>query len=183
MMHAMTIWARYRLRQLGWQGVLGGMLVLVAILLVFFLAYPQWQRLQVLRQDIVQLRTDMPKRQGQWIDRSPQASLNAFYDFLPAEHKTNDVLSVIFAQASEYAIEPQKTEYRLTRSSDARFSRYQITLPVRGDYVAIRKFVIGVLNALPAAALNEISFKRVDAGDQTVEASIRWTVFLRQGGM
>jgi hypothetical protein len=173
---------RYRLRQAGGQGICGGALLLAAIALVPFAAYPQWRHLESLQRDIAQLRIDMPKRQAQWVDRSPQASLDAFYAFLPAERSTHEVLSMIFSQATAHAIEPQKAEYRLMRSMDAQFSRYQITLPVRGDYIAIRKFVIGVQNALPAAALNEITFKRTEAGSQPVEASIRWTVFLRQDG-
>ena len=173
----------YQLRQLGWQGWLGSLLVLLAGSAIVLFAYPQWQHAQVLQHDIAQLQLEMPKRQEQWVDRSPQASLNTFYGFLPAENSANQVLSVILSQATEHGITPQKAEYKLMRDPDAQFSRYQVILPVQGEYVAIRKFVIGVLNALPAAALNDISFKRVEDGGQAVEASIRSTVFLRRGAM
>ena len=61
----------------------------------------------------------------------------------------------------------------------ARFETYTIVLPVKGDYAQLRRFCEKVLMTVPYAALDDMRFKRSSTNDQTVEASLRFTVFLR----
>jgi len=53
-----------------------------------------------------------------------------------------------------------------------------VTFPVRGTYAQVRGFVNAVLDAVPAAALDEITLKRQAIGDQNLEARVRFTLYL-----
>lgn len=169
---------KYWGRRLGWSSLLGlGLLVCVG---VFFLAaiWPASNHLQDLKHGVAEMREGMGKRDKRWMPEAPQAALNTFYRFIPAEAQAADELGKIYDAAFENELDLVKGEYTLTREQDARFSQYQVTLPVKGEYANIRKCVIQVLNQVPSAALDEIAFKRDNAHSSEVEAKIRFTIFL-----
>ena len=178
--HAMVAWLHYRARQLGWQGLLGlGLLVISAALVVGWLV-PGHAQLAQRAQEMEVLRATMPQHQARFVDRSPQATLNTFYGFLPAEKDATRLLGVMLTTATEHGLTPEKADYTLARNPAAAFSRYQITLPVRGSYVEIRSFANQVLQRIPSAALNDITLKRPDINTDMLEARLRFTVFLQR---
>jgi len=171
-------WLQYHARQFGWQGLSGITMLLGSATLALTIVLPKTDKLDQLSREVEKLRIEIPQHQGKWIDRSPQASLNTFYHFLPAEHQTTNLLATILVAANDNELTVDKADYALTRNSQAAFSRYQITMPISGSYVNIRKFTNQVLNTLPAAALNEITFKRQDISAETIEARLRFTIYL-----
>ncbi|CAG0996070.1 hypothetical protein MTYP_02564 [Methylophilaceae bacterium] len=172
---------QYHARRIGWQGLTGIALLLACLAFGLGVALPEAERLKRLTLEVEKLREEIPLRKGKWIDRSPQASLNTFYRFLPAENEAVPLLAVLLSIASANGLMPDKASYMLTHSRQALLSRYQINLPVHGSYVEIRKFANQALNALPALALNEISLVRQDINTDEVEANLRFTLFLRRG--
>jgi hypothetical protein len=114
---------------------------------------------------------------------SPQAlasqRLDAFYAALGDAGHTEQVVMHLFDAASETGVVLDKTEYKPARDTAGRFETYTIVLPVKGGYAQLRRFCEKVLMAVPYAALDDMRFKRSSANDQTVEASLRFTVFLR----
>lgn len=171
----------FYLMGLGWQGMLGSALVLGSALLVLFMLLPQRQHAQQLEQDVAQLRNRMKHHKAQWIDRSPQATLKAFYRFLPQESTASTQVEQVFEAADANGIDLDEAEYTMTRDRMANLSRYQVTLPVHGRYTDIRFFVIDLLNSMPALAINELTFKREDIHTQEVEARLRLTIYLGRG--
>lgn len=174
----------WRLRwHLGWTGNIGLALLLLSLLLALGLAWPRTIALQQLQRDVAAMHKAMPRHQGQWIDHSPQASLNTFYQFLPAEQEANALLSQLLQIAEQHGLLPEKVDYALQRDSAASFSRYQLNLPLHGSYRDIRRFMAQALNTTPALALNEITFKRMEDGASAspdeVEARLRLTLYLR----
>jgi hypothetical protein len=59
---------------------------------------------------------------------------------------------------------------------------YQLNLPVKGSYAAIWQFALSALRAIPFASLDDISFRRDSIGDATVEARLRFTLYLSEQG-
>ena len=110
-------------------------------------------------------------------DHSPQASLKAFYKLLPAEDQAPKAFQQILAMANDQGVEPEKSEYQSARNPAAAFTRYQMTLPLHGRYLDIRKFVIQVLNTLPNVALSEINVKRGESNSEQVEARLRFSIY------
>nr|HQT27226.1 hypothetical protein [Burkholderiales bacterium] len=72
----------------------------------------------------------------------------------------------------------ERGEYKYIPEKSGRLAMYQISFPLKGDYVAIRKFIVDVLNALPFAALDDASFRRESVGSPVLDAKIRFTIFL-----
>jgi Tfp pilus assembly protein PilO len=179
--HAIMAWLQYQARQLGWQGLVGLVLLVISAALVLGWLVPGNTHLAQREQELDVLRATMPQHQARFVDRSPQATLNTFYGFLPAEKEATRLLGVILTTATEHQLAPEKADYSLARSPAAAFTRYQITLPVRGNYVQIRSFANQVLQRIPSAALNEITLKRQDINTEALEARLRFTVFLQRG--
>ena len=74
----------------------------------------------------------------------------------------------------------EKGEYRLARETDFRLARYQVTLPIHGDYGALRSFVNDVLETVPSAALEELTMKRDNSEVPQLEGRVRFVLFLGQ---
>ena len=171
---------QYEAQRLGWQGLVGIALIIASLVAGVGVALPRADRLQLQEGEAARLRTEMPQQRNQSIPRSPQAALDTFYALLPGEQAAARQLALLLAAATDHDLTLEKAEYSLSRSPVAHFMRYQITLPVRGSYVDIRKFSNQALHDLPTAALNDISFKRPNIDSSEVEARLRFTLYLRQ---
>lgn len=169
---------KFRLLGLGWPGMLGFGLLLGCAVVASVVLLPATRQLQQMERDVAQLRNGMSQHRGQWIDRSPQAALKAFYRVLPQESSAPEHISAIFNAADASGIDLDKVEYALVREHTAGLSRYQVILPVQGTYPDIRRFIIELLNTMPALAINELSFKREDVSSPEVEARVRLTIYL-----
>lgn len=177
----LTIRLRYYARQLGWPGLTGMALIMACLVFAVGVLLPETRRLDQLTQELEKLREETPQRPDTWVDRSPQASLNTFYDFLPDEKEALSQLGVLLYTANSNDLLPEKATYKNDQHQQAAFSRYQVNLPMRGTYADIRTFINQALNALPSLALNEISLIRQDTGTDVVEANLRFTLFMRKG--
>jgi Tfp pilus assembly protein PilO len=175
---------RWRLSQsarlLGWQGIIG--LVLFAAAGAFYLGaiHPAQAQLRVLQQEVASMRTLSRSNTAavRAVVPDRERSLQQFYGQLPERASAPDLLRIIFAAARAQSLGLQQGEYKLTLDRHGRLLSYEIGLPVRGRYVQVRKFVADVLDKIPAIALDEITIKREAIGDSSIDASIRFTLFL-----
>ena len=162
---------------LGWPGVLGlGLLTAVAGFYVSTLA-PQQLRLEGLRQENMQLRQRANTSTGA-APLAPAEKLAAFYGFFPPPKSLPDQLDKIFASAKGQSLVLEHGEYRALKDSVGGLMRYQLTLPLRGTYPQLRKFVDAALAEVPALSLDSVQFERRKIGDATVEAKLKLVVFL-----
>lgn len=106
--------------------------------------------------------------------------LASFYQFFPHDVDVPNLLEKIYDGAEKQALKLDQGEYRAARDGSGKLIRYQITLPVKGSYPQIRKFVSGVLTDIPAIALDNIHFERQKIGESTVEAKIKLVIYLEQ---
>ena len=171
---------QYATRQLGWPGLAGIVLLAGSLLALFSIALPKADQLQLQAHEAEQLRQELPRQRLAQPAQTPLAALANFYELLPDEHEAAGQIALLLDAAADHDLAPDKAEYALTRSTAADFVRYQITLPVHGSYIDIRKFANQALNDLPALALNEISFQRENSDSGKVEARLRFTLFLHR---
>lgn len=107
----------------------------------------------------------------------PQQALLRFYGSFPAGDSTVHWLSLVERAAEAQQLVLAAGEYRLERVPGQRLARYQMTLPVRGSYRQVRGFLAEVLRTVPAAALDDVQFKR-DGGGEQLEAKVRLSLYL-----
>lgn len=166
--------------RLGRAGVIGIALIAFAAAYYGSTVAPLEASLTRLRAEAAALQEKL--RMGGSLARQTKVStaeqLATFYAFFPRPDSSADWLGKIYAAAKAQGIALQSGEYRLERSPDQRLARYQITLPVTGSYAQLRAFVGAVLTDVPAAALEEISLRRESVSSPTLEARVRFTLFL-----
>lgn len=70
-------------------------------------------------------------------------------------------------------------EYRVQPDSAGGFLRYRMTFPVKGEALAIRRFILSALQTQQTLALESIRFKRESISRSEIEAQIQWAMLTR----
>ena len=108
--------------------------------------------------------------------------LAAFYAAMgPARHPEQE-LRTLFQLARRNGLQLSQGQYDAKPDAAARLLRYQIMLPLKGEYSAVWSFAQMAMLAVPFASLDELSFQREAIGDAEVEASVRFTFYLNTTG-
>ncbi|MFA5240855.1 MAG: hypothetical protein WC029_00220 [Sulfuricella sp.] len=180
MMNAAILAAKHFLRRSGWAGMLG-----LAILLgspVFYAAtvLPMQKQLEALESAKLQLRRELAQSRRKEVLPAPtgEMQLKAFYSQFPSLNRSDEWLAKIYAAADQQHIALESGVYKLTSLETGNIQRYQITLPIRGSHVQIRRFLALLLAEVPALSLDDISFKRETIDLPVVNAVIKLTLFL-----
>lgn len=167
----------------GWRGVSGIVLLVLAALLAATAIPARWSDLALSSQEAEAL-------QSRYLMSGPEANRNGFsaaeqlsnfYAFFPPLSTLPEWLERIYAAADRGGVRIDAGEYRLLPDRGARLSRYQITLPVRGSYTQVRMFVAELLAEVPAAAVEEIAFRRESIGSAALDVRLRLTLHMRSG--
>lgn len=108
----------------------------------------------------------------------PQQRLAAFYDSLGERRYAEQQVKTLFAIAAKSGLRLDQAEYRASFDRTSGVTAYQIQLPVKGSYEAIRMFCEQTLLAIPFASLDDIGFKREEIGMADLEARVRLTLYL-----
>lgn len=111
-------------------------------------------------------------------DAAPEQNMRKFYDALGDKSEAEQHLKTVFAIAAQTGLHLDQGEYQWQLDKNSSTYRYQILLPVKGSYGAIRRFCEQTLLALPFASLDELSFKRESAGEDALDANLRFTLYL-----
>lgn len=98
----------------------------------------------------------------------------------PGEAGLNAELGRLLALAGERGLSLPEGEYRLVQAKDGLFDRYVLSLPVSGDYRAIRAYVQAVRSDFPALAVDDLSVRRAGIGAERIDAQIRLVLFARR---
>jgi hypothetical protein len=104
--------------------------------------------------------------------------LERFYANLGQQRYVEQQVKTLFAIAAKNGLVLSQAEYKPGYDKQGRFHTYQITLPVKGQYAAVRAFCEQVLLAVPFASLDDIGFKRNAVASAALEARLRFTFYL-----
>lgn len=167
----------YKLRQLGWQGVLGLIFIAISILLLIFVLVPSTQKMDALNLSFAELKANKanvkiePKSDNQL---DVIGKLNAL---MPKQSDANSKIAQILHAATTIGLATDKVDYAAQTYSGS-FIKYQIKFPTQGSYIQIRQFINAVLNALPTLALADIKLKREDIGSDVIDANIQFNLYV-----
>jgi Tfp pilus assembly protein PilO len=166
-------------RAIGWPGLAGVALLVLAAVVYVGLGLPERLEAEGVKQQVAAARTRAAtparsERQG------AEARLAAFYNEFPARGTAPTWLQKVYAAGEQFSLGLEKAEYRQTLDRNSRLLQYEISLPVRGSYVQIREFIRTVLAEIPTIALRDFQIQRANIGEPTVEAQIRFILYLRE---
>ena len=104
--------------------------------------------------------------------------LTAFYQIFPSEHDAADWIGKIAAIAERDGLELEQVDYKVNRDKIGRLTRFEMSLPLSGEYPKIRSFLSNLRAEIPIVSLEQVEFERQKVGDQKVEAKVRLVIFL-----
>lgn len=172
------IWyMRRTLEQLGFPGVVG------LGLLVFCAAF-YFSALVPLKQEVHSLRAMQAVAQAEQhqklisVRQQPAGQLDSFYKSFPDVKDAPDALSRLHDAAVLQGVTLAQGEYRFVHNDSDKLVRYEIALPIKGDYVQLRKFLTRVLVDMPYVSLDEVAFQRQKISDVILDAQVKMTLFL-----
>lgn len=171
-----------RLGRLGWPGTVGIGVWAMAAAFHFSAVLPAQQRLDEARLAAASLQQRIARagRQLAAGERPAGEQLAAFYRAFPDERTSPEWIGRIAATAERCGLSLDQGEYRPARDSVGRLTRLQMTLPVRGEYRQIRRFLASTGTAVPIVSLEQVQFERQKVGDPQVDATIRLVLYLEQ---
>lgn len=164
-------------RLAGWPGAAGAALIAFGAALYFGGLMPLQGRIAELRQAVAAATPGRAKPEVVNADQGPAARLAAFYRFFPGRAGVPDALARIYAAAGAAGLTLDQGEYKSFKAPEGGLERLQVTLPVKGTYGQVRRFVAEVLNRVPIAALDDVSFKRDAIGSDILQAEIRFSLY------
>lgn len=164
--------------KLRWPGLAGLGLVLFTAGLTVVAVHPARERLRALNDEVASLSSRLGQRGAANGPASRRSQLSNFYAFFPLTENVPELLGRVYRAANQNQLRLEKGEYKLSREPDFRLARYEITVPVSGDYARVRSFVNEVLQTVPSATLDELSLKRESIDRPELEARVRFSLFL-----
>jgi Tfp pilus assembly protein PilO len=173
----------WRLHRLGRRLTLPAVaaLVVLAINVVVFVSMvsPALERRSALSLELEALRSESKSTAAVVAaTRSPADDLALFYGALAKLEAAPDLLQKLHEAAGQQQLRVDKAEYRPVADPGGKITRYQIVLPTRGTYPAVRKFLALAGREMPGLALDGINFQRQKIGDERLQAQIKFTLFL-----
>lgn len=187
-MRMLLVWhCRRLLRIVGWSGVAAMGLALTAVLLHFEAVLPLRANVTDLRMEAEHLRVRVATRRVADKHQDPGGQLREFYRFFPDGEATvdgdamADVMARIYEAAAQENLVLEHGEYQLSPTQEGGLLRYDLTLPIKGSYPKLRRFIVKVLQDNRSLALEGVSFSRQAVIEIGVSAQVRMTLYLRAG--
>lgn len=165
---------------LGYPGMAGALLLLggAAYGLAFLL--PQRHTVEVLQERIeraehraaaLRLGTDGPLP-------APPTPAEVLYAALsPSDALAPQVERIHAAAAGEQLVLLQG-EYGRSEVPGTRLVRYRISLPLRGSFAQVRRFIAGACAAVPGLTLDDLQLQRQSVAEAQVDARVQFSLFL-----
>lgn len=167
------------LRRLGMAGILGLGVQLFCVPFYVSGLRPLQREIAAQRDVAERLRARGPFRPVAAEGRDGE--LRRFHNLFPRVDQLPGELEKLFALARGAGLELQQGEYRLERPA-AGLAAYRVTLPVRGAYPQVQRFVSAVLREIPVASIDALRFERHKAADSQIEAQLRLTIWFQNSG-
>lgn len=119
---------------------------------------------------------------------SPAATLPAagsafhyqvFREALADDEQVLPGIKAVLDSAADHRLISTRAEYVRAVDANAQAETLQMTVPVKGRYSDIRRWIEEILRTQAYVAVNELAFKREEVGLDQVEAKVRLTIWHR----
>jgi hypothetical protein len=158
------------LQHLGIAGLASIALLAVALAFSSFVVRPLEEKNQLLK--------ETAGRQGRKADASPSGDkVAAVYEFLQKGEDTTDWLAKLHGIGVASGVQLKSAAYR-TQKTEGRIVRYEIVLPVAGNYTQIRDFLKRSLAEIPVLSVDQLTLKREGKNEGAIQAEMRLTLHM-----
>jgi hypothetical protein len=169
-----------RLLALRWPGAIGALLVVGGVAYGAGVLLPA--REQLATEEVKLARAERKaaavKSGAEAAPLSPAQRRERFYNGLPATTEVTQYVERIYAAANAEKLSLMHGEYTGADLPAAGLVRYKITLPLKGSYSQIRRFIAESQKTVPGLALDDVAVSRQSIGEAQVEARVQLSLFL-----
>ncbi|MDX8385064.1 MAG: hypothetical protein R8M11_00945 [Gallionella sp.] len=170
---------RAGVQKLGWMGMVGIGVFAMCGAFYFSALMPSEKKLQTLHDTIFLIEKSADQSGGRTEIKLTQVEqLAVFYKSFPTKSSIPESLQKIYKAAAAERLKLDQANYKSIQRSSEKMSRYQITLPIKGRYSSVHKFLVRVLKDVPNASLDQVLFERRKIGDSFVNASVVFVLHL-----
>ena len=176
-------WLRREASRIGWRGIAGIALLVVAAGLVLFALGPAERKARERRAEVAKLRADLRAGSvggagGTAAPPSKIVQLETYYACFPDASALPDWLGQVHLAAARHGLALDSGQYQLQHPAGARLARYELDLPLRGTYPQLRAFLADVLTKVPAASIEDVLVRRESVANREMEARVRLAIHL-----
>lgn len=172
---------RALVRQCGWAGGLGAVLIVVA------LVGGTWgdRYAESVRGELAQERARLMR--ASWVEatapaESDRSRVDRYYaSRFPGASELGARLGRLYAAAQAHGLDFARADYRIAAEPGTPLRRVALALPVQGEFPRIHAWLSEVLVALPELALEGLSIKRTGSEARRIEAELRLVLFVEEG--
>jgi hypothetical protein len=168
-------------RALGWSGVSGLALLVIAVGYYLTNYAPLYEDVSRLEKQVELASTELEQAGPKEAPGTPGRQLDDFYSRLKSQSDVAEVVRRLHGSAREVGLRFVRGDYRPQREASGKILRYQITLPVRGSYPKVRQFLAQALRNEPALALDGVGFQ-TDRSGGDLETRVQFTLFVGAQG-
>lgn len=185
-------------RNIGPLGLAGLAILLSCSLFYLLMALPLNAQITVAQLNMQQQQFDNIKSSAITLPSAQETPANdmsqdiaAIKKLLPQANTLHGWLGLIDKAAIKQGLRLNRGDYKFTQikqdkvigkqkvTGNQNASRYEIVLPVTGQYVQIRQFIANVLHSQPALALSSVKIQRDNTLAANVEARLVFVLFLQ----
>lgn len=164
-------------RRLGRTGLAGLLILIVAAAIHFAHTRPLHDEIRALE---ARIATQQVAAQRAALRPVVVAPPGGFVDNLPDTSVASGVIGQLEQLAHVHGLKLLRGQYAQSPVSGTPLLRWQVSLPVKAEYPKIIAFAATSLQALPSLALDEFKFKRDSIETATLEADLRFSLYLRE---
>jgi hypothetical protein len=142
----------------------------------------QQQALDAQQQRVADLeqRLQNARQSSTEVNLSPADLRKELLERFPAGDSLNQSLAQILTMAAAHGLQLQSGDYRLLPAKAGLFDRYVINLPLKGEYLKLRRFIEALHNEVFALAVEDVALRREAIANDVVEAQIRLVLISRR---
>ena len=102
--------------------------------------------------------------------------VQSVYQYLKKPEETTDWLAKLYAIGAATGVQVSSATYRTQTAPAGPLERTEIVLPLSGSYGQMRDFLKRSLAEIPVMSLDQVSLKRENRRDGTLQAEVRLTL-------
>jgi hypothetical protein len=169
-----------RLLALRWPGAVGALLLVAGAGYAGGVMLPAREQLAAneLKVERAERKAAAVRSGAEAAPLSPAQRRERFYNALPATTEVTQYVERIYAAANAEKLSLMHGEYTGADLPTADLVRYKITLPLKGSYAQVRRFIAESKKTVPGLVLDDVAVSRPNIGEAQVEARVQLSLFL-----
>ena len=179
------------IKKLGFLGIAGLIITIISGLVFFLKTLPMQEQVKITELAIndASLQNQELKKNDQLPVKNTVDKLANFYGSFSTVNSLPQYLKLISQAASKQKLPLNQGDYKFSQTKlitvqvgenqQKEFSRYEMVLPITGEYTQIRKFIAQILFENPSLALRSVHITRESITSKTVEARLEMVIFLK----